>query len=76
MTSALSGNNFCVVGTDAPVGPASAHQQVLLDRFGQLRKRGNRVPPGGDNFIEENSDNVGGVSIILIETSESERGRG
>lgn len=72
MTSSLSGCNFCTIGDGAPgVGRSvQQQQQATMARFKGMRRRQDREPTN-DNVFYEEFDDMGGVSVILIETQSS-----
>lgn len=72
MTSSLTGANFCVYGDGVTPDSMQGMQDMFLNRFRELRNSRNGEPPLGDSVPDDNSDNMGGVSIILIETSDSD----
>lgn len=66
MTSCLSGDGIQVV----PGSERSQMQSLLLRTLGQVRNGGDRVPPG--EFAPEigQDEEIPGVSLVLIETTE------
>lgn len=73
LSSSLTGMNFCMVGDGVSGRGAAEQQQALIRRLSSLRDNGE--PPNRDEFAELDTDDMGGVSVMLIETRDAEERR-
>ncbi len=67
-SSSITGMNFCMVGDGVVGGGAVEQQQSIFERISGLRD--NNRPPNRDDLLEQDADELGGVSLILIETQD------
>jgi len=75
LASSLSLMNFCVVGDDVDVDDNDGQPQALLKRFGTVLQQGGREPPNQGQLLEQDAEDAGGVSVVLIETRDGENHR-
>lgn len=64
--------NFCVVGDNVEIDNYDDQQQALLKRFHNVLQQGGREPPDRGQLLEQDADDAGGVSVVLIETRDGE----
>lgn len=71
--SSVTGSNFCFMDPDFSYGmkAAGSHQQII-SHFRELLRSSDRLPPINGESSGNDFDEMGGVSIILVETNEAE----
>lgn len=72
LASSLSLMNFCVVGDDVGVADSDGQRQALLSRIGNVLEQGGREPPNRGKLLEQDMEEAGGVSVVLVETRDGE----